>query len=56
MQFTNWKTVKDLVIKAELSPETEEIVYQKVTLFGYLKTSRVSISNLEHLTLYDIYG
>ncbi len=40
---------KDLVIKAELSPQTEEIVYQKVCLLGTIVTSRVKIIDLERL-------
>jgi hypothetical protein len=35
------------VVKMELLPETEEIVFQKVTRTGGIKTSRVSVSDIE---------
>ena len=44
------------MIRAELSPQTEEFVYQKIGLFGNIKTYRVRISDLEATNLSDLYG
>jgi hypothetical protein len=37
----------NFVIKMELLPETEEIVFQKVTRTGGIRVSRISISDIE---------
>ena len=48
-QQTNWKLVRNLVVKAELVPHREEVLYQKIALFGgKLTTHRVRIADLEH--------
>ena len=39
---------KTFVIKMELIPETEEIVYQKVGPFGFIETRRAKIDDLEY--------
>lgn len=48
--------MRNLVVRAELSPQTEEIVYQKISAFGTINTFRVKISDLEAATLLEIYG
>ena len=45
-----------MVVRAELSPQTEEIVYQKINAFGRIDIFRVKISDLEATTLLEIYG
>ena len=48
--------MRNLVVRAELSPQTEEILYQKISAFGTINTFRVKISDLEATTLLEIYG
>ena len=49
--FYRW-TIQELgrtfVIKMELVPETEEVLIQRVGAFGFVKTTRVKIDDLEH--------
>ena len=39
----------------ELLPHTEEIVYQKVSIFGGIITNKVRINDLELVSLDDLY-
>lgn len=39
--------VKNLVIKTEFLPNTEEIVYQKITIWGRIHTKKVRVQDLE---------
>ncbi len=49
--------MQNLVVKAELVPHREEVVYQKIALFGgKLNTHRVKIFDLEHITFNELYG
>lgn len=43
-----------LVLKMELVPETEEVLIQKVHPFGSVYTTRVKISDLEHVPKKEI--
>ena len=43
------------MIHAELSPSTEEILFQKVNILGQLTSQRVRIGELEHLTFRDLF-
>lgn len=45
-----------MCIKAELVPQTEEIVYQKISFWGSVITRKVKISDLEQTTLYELLG
>jgi len=56
IEATNWSIIQKLVIKLELLPNTEEIVYQTINVFGYISTSRVKIGELERTTMQDQYG
>lgn len=40
----------------EYLPHTEEIAYQKITIWGGLVTHKVKKSDLEAATLSDIFG
>jgi hypothetical protein len=55
-QGTNWKTVRHFVVKMEYLPHTEEITYQKISVWGQLTTHKVRKSDLEAATLSDIFG
>ena len=47
---------QNYVIKFELIPETEELIYQKLGAFnGNLVTKRVKISDLEYVAFDDLY-
>ena len=40
---------KGFVLKVELNPSTEEILYQKIGAFGCVKTEKVKTSDLEYV-------
>ncbi len=44
------------MLKAELLPNTEEVVYQKLNYLGGLDTRTAKISELESLTFDDLFG
>lgn len=50
------KLASDLVIKLELIPNTEEIVYQTTNIFGNLATKRAKISDLEATDFDELFG
>jgi hypothetical protein len=39
---------KDILLKLELLPSTEEIIYQKINFFGGVSTYRAKITDLEY--------
>ena len=43
------KIIKGLVIKMELNPATEEIIYQKLGHFGCIHTYKTKLSDLEYV-------
>lgn len=45
-----------MCIKAELVPQTEEIVYQKISFWGSVITRKVKIADLEQTTLHEFLG
>ncbi len=45
-----------MVIKAELLANTEEIVYQKITVWGSISTRKAKIQDLEATTLDELFG
>ena len=48
--------MRHLVLKMELLPHTEELVYQKVTIWGKISTRKAKISELELVSLEDVFG
>jgi hypothetical protein len=54
-QRFSWKLVRNLVIKAELNPSTEEVVYQKISLFGTITTNKVKIQDLQLTTFEELF-
>lgn len=47
--------MRDLVIKAELNPSTEEVVYQKISVLGTITTNTVKIQDLELATFEELF-
>jgi hypothetical protein len=41
-----WKWSRHICTKVELIPQTEELVYQKVNIFGQIITKKVKIADL----------
>lgn len=56
MQSLSFDLNKHTLLKLELLPNTEELVYQKITFFGTISTKKVKISDLELVNYDELTG